>query len=299
MPGVSGLDLLRQLRVMEAGGGRRTPVLILSADVTPESIRACEQAGARAFLAKPVVVGAAARHAGGDRRERAASDAPLVGAAQRPAQRRRHASTAGAATNSARWAWATASSASSSPSACATPTAAMVELRQAGEQADWDACPRAGACAQGRGQQPGPDQAGRGQRRDHAAARTGSSHANGRPGSTAWASAWRRAGQRSTRASGSGPRAEKASAKRTAAERIRPAGFPLLRALVPLGFGYCLSGGRGLPDAPAFPQSVSRAACFGLRQLRSRHAAPARGRDAPSCAATCRPAAARYPPRLR
>jgi two-component system sensor histidine kinase RpfC len=39
---------------MEAGGGRRTPVLVLSADVTPESIQACEQAGARAFLAKPV-----------------------------------------------------------------------------------------------------------------------------------------------------------------------------------------------------------------------------------------------------
>jgi len=55
MPGLSGLDLLRQLRVMEAGGGERTPVLVLSADVTPESIRRCEQAGARAFLAKPVV----------------------------------------------------------------------------------------------------------------------------------------------------------------------------------------------------------------------------------------------------
>jgi two-component system sensor histidine kinase RpfC len=55
MPGLSGLDLLRQLRVMEAGGGQRTPVLVLSADVTPESIRRCEQAGARAFLAKPVV----------------------------------------------------------------------------------------------------------------------------------------------------------------------------------------------------------------------------------------------------
>jgi two-component system, sensor histidine kinase RpfC len=55
MPGISGLDLLRQLRVMEAGGGERTPVLVLSADVTPESIRRCEQAGARAFLAKPVV----------------------------------------------------------------------------------------------------------------------------------------------------------------------------------------------------------------------------------------------------
>ncbi|RDY68101.1 response regulator [Lysobacter soli] len=54
MPDVSGLDLLRQLRVMEAGSGRRTPVLILSADVTTESIQACEQAGARAFLSKPV-----------------------------------------------------------------------------------------------------------------------------------------------------------------------------------------------------------------------------------------------------
>lgn len=55
MPGISGLDLLRQLRVMEAGAGPRTPIVILSADVTPESIQRCEQAGARAFIAKPVV----------------------------------------------------------------------------------------------------------------------------------------------------------------------------------------------------------------------------------------------------
>ena len=54
MPGLSGLDMLRQLRILEAGGGRRTPVVVLSADVTPASILACEQAGARAFLAKPV-----------------------------------------------------------------------------------------------------------------------------------------------------------------------------------------------------------------------------------------------------
>ena len=54
MPGVSGLDLLKQLRVMQAGGGARTPVVVLSADVTPESIQRCEQAGAYAFLAKPV-----------------------------------------------------------------------------------------------------------------------------------------------------------------------------------------------------------------------------------------------------
>lgn len=55
MPGVSGLDMLKQLRVMQAGREHRTPVVVLSADVTPESIRSCEQAGAYAFLAKPVV----------------------------------------------------------------------------------------------------------------------------------------------------------------------------------------------------------------------------------------------------
>jgi two-component system sensor histidine kinase RpfC len=55
MPGLNGIDLMRQLRVMEAGGSRRTPVVVLSADVTPESIRRCEQAGAHGFLAKPIV----------------------------------------------------------------------------------------------------------------------------------------------------------------------------------------------------------------------------------------------------
>jgi two-component system sensor histidine kinase RpfC len=55
MPGVSGLDLMRELRVMEAGSGARTPVVVLSADVTPESIQRCHQAGAHAFLPKPVV----------------------------------------------------------------------------------------------------------------------------------------------------------------------------------------------------------------------------------------------------
>jgi len=55
MPGVSGLDLLRELRVMEAGSNHRTPVVVLSADVTPESIQRCQQAGAHTFLPKPVV----------------------------------------------------------------------------------------------------------------------------------------------------------------------------------------------------------------------------------------------------
>ena len=54
MPGLSGLDLMKQLQAMEAAGGRCTPVVVLSADVTPSSIQACTLAGARAFLAKPV-----------------------------------------------------------------------------------------------------------------------------------------------------------------------------------------------------------------------------------------------------
>jgi two-component system sensor histidine kinase RpfC len=54
MPGMSGVDMLRHLRLIEAGGTRRTPVVILSADVTPAAIQACQDAGAWGFLAKPV-----------------------------------------------------------------------------------------------------------------------------------------------------------------------------------------------------------------------------------------------------
>lgn len=57
MPGMSGLDMLRELRIMEAGSGPRTPVIILSADVTPVAIKSCEDAGAWGFLAKPVSIG--------------------------------------------------------------------------------------------------------------------------------------------------------------------------------------------------------------------------------------------------
>ncbi|RMH90819.1 response regulator [Lysobacter pythonis] len=56
MPDFSGLDLLKQLRVMEAGSPLRTPVIVFSADVTPEAINQCHDAGAFAFLPKPVVV---------------------------------------------------------------------------------------------------------------------------------------------------------------------------------------------------------------------------------------------------
>jgi len=57
MPSLSGIDLLRQLRVMQAGGQARTPVVVLSADATPASVQACKDAGARAFVAKPFAVG--------------------------------------------------------------------------------------------------------------------------------------------------------------------------------------------------------------------------------------------------
>jgi two-component system sensor histidine kinase RpfC len=56
MPRLSGLDVLRQLRYMQAGG-RKTPVIVLSADATAQAARDAEEAGAPAFLTKPVMVG--------------------------------------------------------------------------------------------------------------------------------------------------------------------------------------------------------------------------------------------------
>ncbi|WP_395681069.1 ATP-binding protein [Dokdonella sp.] len=55
MPGVSGLDVLKQVRVMQAGR-TLTPFIVLSADATTTTMRQCEQAGARAFLTKPISI---------------------------------------------------------------------------------------------------------------------------------------------------------------------------------------------------------------------------------------------------
>lgn len=55
MPGLSGLDVIRQTRFMQAGGPR-TPIVVLSADATVESLKEAERAGAHAYLTKPVVV---------------------------------------------------------------------------------------------------------------------------------------------------------------------------------------------------------------------------------------------------
>jgi len=55
MPGVSGLDVLKQARVMEAGR-RLTPFVVFSADATEQARRTAATAGAAGFLTKPVVV---------------------------------------------------------------------------------------------------------------------------------------------------------------------------------------------------------------------------------------------------
>lgn len=55
MPGLSGIDTIKQARVMQVSS-ERTPFLILSADATADTMRAAERAGARGFLTKPVAI---------------------------------------------------------------------------------------------------------------------------------------------------------------------------------------------------------------------------------------------------
>ncbi|WP_407351651.1 response regulator [Luteimonas sp. R10] len=55
MPNLSGIDVIRQLRFMQAGS-KRTPIIVLSADATLEAARQATEAGAQAFLTKPVMV---------------------------------------------------------------------------------------------------------------------------------------------------------------------------------------------------------------------------------------------------
>ena len=53
MPGLSGLETVQAIR-LTTGARERLPVIVLSADVTPEAKRECLEAGADAFLAKPI-----------------------------------------------------------------------------------------------------------------------------------------------------------------------------------------------------------------------------------------------------
>jgi two-component system sensor histidine kinase RpfC len=55
MPGMSGIDLIKHARMMQAGS-RKTPIAVLSADATVDAVREVEAAGAFAYLTKPVVV---------------------------------------------------------------------------------------------------------------------------------------------------------------------------------------------------------------------------------------------------
>jgi len=52
MPGRSGLDVLKAYRFMDTQAA--VPVIMLTADATPEAISACTRAGADAYLTKPV-----------------------------------------------------------------------------------------------------------------------------------------------------------------------------------------------------------------------------------------------------
>jgi len=53
MPELGGLDAARAYRFMDPGAGQ-VPIIMLSADVTSEAIKECEDAGIDAFLPKPI-----------------------------------------------------------------------------------------------------------------------------------------------------------------------------------------------------------------------------------------------------
>jgi len=53
MPRLSGIETVQAIR-LTAGARERMPVIVLSADATPEAKRECLEAGADAFLAKPI-----------------------------------------------------------------------------------------------------------------------------------------------------------------------------------------------------------------------------------------------------
>lgn len=58
MPGTSGIDVIKLRRMGEmggeAGGDEHLPIIVLSADATPETRHTCEEAGADMFMTKPV-----------------------------------------------------------------------------------------------------------------------------------------------------------------------------------------------------------------------------------------------------
>jgi len=87
MPGLGGIEALQALRAM-ADGRRQVPVILLSADATPDARREGLEAGADAFLAKPIEAARLLEEiqtlASADAEARAAEPAPVARAA-RPA----------------------------------------------------------------------------------------------------------------------------------------------------------------------------------------------------------------------
>jgi two-component system sensor histidine kinase RpfC len=88
MPRLSGLETVRAIRLL-AGARERMPVVMLSADVTPEARRECMEAGADAFIAKPVEAARLLEELRSLCAGRMAEPAPASAAARqaRPAQR--------------------------------------------------------------------------------------------------------------------------------------------------------------------------------------------------------------------
>jgi two-component system sensor histidine kinase RpfC len=54
MPGMSGIDLVKLIRMAAMGGGERLPIIALSADATLDTRSECEAAGVDVYLTKPV-----------------------------------------------------------------------------------------------------------------------------------------------------------------------------------------------------------------------------------------------------
>jgi CheY-like chemotaxis protein len=57
LPGISGIETVRQLRSLEENTGRSTPVIAVTADRSAETKTACMEAGMNDFLTKPFKIG--------------------------------------------------------------------------------------------------------------------------------------------------------------------------------------------------------------------------------------------------